>query len=97
MVHVIEIFNEKEWYPIALDWCMDKDLAPHSASDIHGITSEVYNQNKYHRPMTLVLVGERTEKVVREALFANRTIAWFGDNLAAKEEYLKLFLKNRLL
>jgi len=93
MLHAIEVFNEKEWYPIALDWCIEKDLAVTAASDIHGITSEVYNLNKYNRPMTLVLASERTEEAVREALFANRTIAWFGDNLAGKEEYLNAFFR----
>ncbi|MEN8116682.1 MAG: hypothetical protein ABFS16_06860 [Bacteroidota bacterium] len=93
MINAIEVFNEKEWYPIALDWCMDKNLAPHSASDIHGITSERYDLNKYHRPMTLVLAEERSHDALKEALFANRTIAWFGNNLAAKEEYLKAFFE----
>lgn len=91
MLHAIEVFNEKEWYPIALDWCMEKNIAPHAASDIHGINSEFYNLKQYHRPMTLVLASERTEDAIREALFANRTIAWFGDNLAGKEEFLKAF------
>ena len=91
MLHAIEVFNEKEWYPISLDWCMDKDIAPHAASDIHGINSEAYNLDEYNRPMTLVLATERTEEALREALFANRTIAYFGHNLAGKEEYLKEF------
>lgn len=93
MIHAIEVFNEQEWYPIALDWCMDKDLAPHAATDIHGIVSEVYNLDKYNRPMTLVLAEERSEEAVREALFANRTIAYFGHQLAGKEEYLKAFFE----
>ena len=91
MLHAIEVFNEKEWYPISLDWCMEKDIAPHAASDIHGINSEMYNLDKYNRPMTLVLATERTEEALREALFANRTIAYFGHNLAGKAEYLEAF------
>ena len=93
MLHAIEVFNEQEWYPIALDWCMDKDLAPHAATDIHGIIAERYDLEKYNRPMTLVLAEERTEESVREALFANRTIAYFGNHLAGKEEYLKAFFE----
>lgn len=93
MLHAIEVFNEKEWYPIALDWCMDKDLAPHAATDIHGIVSEFYDLEKYNRPVTLVLAKERTEEAVREALFANRTIAYFANTLAGKEEYLKAFFE----
>jgi predicted metal-dependent phosphoesterase TrpH len=93
MLNAIEVFNEKEWYPTALDWCMEKDLAVTAATDIHGITSEVYDLDKFHRPMTLVLARERTEEAIREALFANRTMAWFGNNLAGKEEYLEAFFK----
>lgn len=69
----------------------DKNIAPHASSDIHGITSEFYNLNKYHRPMTLVLATERSEEAIREALFANRTIAYFGHNLAGNETFLKAF------
>lgn len=90
-LHGVEVFNEKEWYPIALDWCIDKELSVISNSDIHGITSETYNLETYHRPMTLVLAKDRTKESIREALFEGRTIAWFGDNLAGKEVYLAAF------
>lgn len=93
LIHAIEVFNEKEWYPIALDWCLEKNLAPHAASDIHGIVSERYDLDNFHRPMTLVLAKERTEESLREALFANRTIAYFGNYLAGKEEYLRAFFE----
>jgi hypothetical protein len=92
-LHGVEVFNEKEWYPIALDWCINKELAVIGTSDIHGITSEIYNLKKYHRPMTLVLAKERTAESIREALFARRSIAWFGHNLAGKEAFLKAFFE----
>ena len=93
MLHAIAVFNEKEWYPVALDWCMEKELAPHAASDIHGVNSEVYNLEKYHRPMTLVFATEKTEEALREALFAKRTLAYFGNNLAGKEQFLNAFFE----
>jgi len=43
--------------------------------------------------MTLVLAKERTVEAIREALFANRTIAWFDESLAGKKEYLKAFFE----
>ncbi len=92
-IHAIEVFNEKEWYPIALDWCLEKDLAPIATSDIHGITSEMYNLKDFHRPMTLVLAKERTIDALHEALLAKRTIAWYGHKLAGKKEYLEAFFK----
>jgi hypothetical protein len=95
-LHGVEVFNEKEWYPVALDWCIEKELAVIGTSDIHGITSETYDLEKYHRPMTLVLAEERTAESIREALFAGRTIAWFGHNLAGKEEYLEAFVEEAI-
>ncbi|QGY43337.1 hypothetical protein GM418_06585 [Maribellus comscasis] len=95
-IHGIEVFNEKEWYPVALDWSMDKNLASMANSDIHGITAGMYNLEKYHRPMTLVFAKERTEKSVKEAMFDKRTLAWFGDNLAGKEEFLSAIFTNAI-
>lgn len=88
-LHGIEVFNEKEWYPIALEWCVDKNLTVFANSDIHGITAGMYNLKKYHRPLTLVFAESSTEKAIKEALFAKRTVAWFGNNLAGEEEFLK--------
>lgn len=88
-LHAIEVFNEKEWYPLVLDWCIDKNLAVIGTSDIHGIISNTYNLEEYHRPMTLVFARERTLESLKEAMMDNRTAAWFGNQLAGKEEYLK--------
>jgi hypothetical protein len=88
-LHGIEVFNEKEWYPLVLDWCIHKNLAVIGTSDIHGIISNTYNMKEYHRPMTLVFTKERTLESLKEAMLDNRTAAWFGNQLAGKEEYLK--------
>jgi len=37
--------------------------------------------------MTLVFAKERTLESLREAMFAGRTAVWYGNNLAALEEY----------
>lgn len=87
-LHGIEVFNEREWYPIALDWCVSKNLSVMGNSDIHEVTSEYYDLANRHRPMTLVLAKERTLDSLREALFAHRTVAWFGDSLAGNREIL---------
>ncbi len=88
MLHAVEVFNEKEWYPISLNWCNDKNLAPVATSDIHGITAGMYNLQKYHRPLTLVFAENHSEEALKEALFARRTVAWFGDILAGNEKFL---------
>ena len=43
--------------------------------------------------MTLVFSRDRSEAAIKEALFAGRTVAWFGSHLAGKEEYLAALFK----
>jgi len=88
-IHGMEVFNEKEWYPVVLQWVLDHDLAVIGNSDIHDVTEHFYDVRFGHRPMTLVFAGERSEAAIREALFAGRCAAWWGDEVAGKEEYLR--------
>ena len=89
LMHGIEVFNEKEWYPIALDWGLEKDLAILGFSDIHIVTSHYYDLVNGHRPMTLIFATERSEEAIKEAMFDGRTVAWFDNKLAGKEEFLR--------
>lgn len=88
-IHGIEVFNEKEWYPIVLDWCLDRNLAVIANSDIHDINAHFYDLVNGHRPMTLVFAKDRSIESIKEAMFANRTVAFFDNKLAGKEIYLK--------
>jgi 3',5'-nucleoside bisphosphate phosphatase len=88
-IHGIEVFNEKEWYPIVLDWCKEKDLAVIGNSDIHDVNAHYYDVVNGHRPMTLVFSEERSEESIKEAMFAKRTLAYFDNKLAGKEPFLK--------
>jgi 3',5'-nucleoside bisphosphate phosphatase len=91
-INGIEFFNEFEYYPLVLEWCKKYNLAVMANSDVHGIISETYPQPEYtHRPMTLVFAKERTSAGLKEALFAGRTLAWFKNTLAGKEELVKPF------
>ena len=92
-MHGIEVFNHTEWYPIALDWCLSKNLTVLCDSDLHGATSLQYDLQRWPRPMTLVFCQDRSEAAVKEALFAGRTVAWFGDQLAGKAEYLQALFR----
>lgn len=96
LIHALEVFNEQEYYPAALDWCNEKGLAYIAASDVHGLISETYDLSGYHRPMTLVFATERTEEALREAMFAGRTVAWFGNFLAGREAFLLEIFKRSL-
>ncbi|MDR2424539.1 MAG: PHP domain-containing protein [Prevotellaceae bacterium] len=70
-IHGVEVFNYDEYYPVAIDWCRDKGLAFSANSDIHYIVDGDYGNSI--RPMTLVFATERSEKGIRDALFAGRT------------------------
>ena len=81
----VEIFNDVESYPIAYDWVKEYGLHPFANSDAHGPVDSYY---KGLRPMTLLLVNERSLEGVKEAMFAGRTIAFFAGNLMGTEEYV---------
>lgn len=89
IIHGIEVFNEKEWYPIALGWSNTYDLAVTGYADIHDVTSHYYPLDTWHRPMTLVFARERSYEGLRSAMFEKRTVAWFSKYVTGKEELLK--------
>ncbi len=92
LLHGLEVFNWDEWYPISMGWAKDKNLTWLANSDIHIVASHRFNLQEYFRPMNLVLARERTMESLKEAMFANQSVAFFLDNLAGTEELLqKLF------
>ncbi len=91
-IHGIEFFNDSEYYPPVLTFCMENNLAVMANSDKHGNISEDYQKPEYpNRPMTLVFAKARTHDALKEALFAGRTLAYFKDIVAGKEEFAKPF------
>ncbi len=91
-IHGIEFFNDREYYPKILTVCKQSNLAVMANSDIHGIISEEYSKSVYpDRPMTLVFAKAYTSDALKEALFAGRTLAYFGNTIAGKEEYAMPF------
>jgi 3',5'-nucleoside bisphosphate phosphatase len=93
LINGIEVFNEKEYYPVTLDWCLKRKIAVIGTSDIHDITSMIYDLVNSHRPMTLVFAKSRTLESVKEAMFSNRTVAYFGNMLAGPEYLLNEIFK----
>lgn len=91
-IHGIEFFNDSEYYPLVLTFCRQNNLAVMANSDAHGIISEEYKEPSYsNRPMTLVFAKARTHEALKEALFEGRTLAYFKDIIAGREEYAKPF------
>ncbi len=88
-MHGIEVFNEKEWYPEALQWALDKNLAMTGNSDIHDVYNRRYNTDIYPvRPVTLVFATARTEEALREAMFARRCATLFFNKLIGPEKWV---------
>jgi len=88
-MHGIEVFNEKEWYPEALQWAGEKKLAIMGNSDIHDVFNKRYNRELYPiRPVTLVFAKERTEESLKEAMFARRTATLFFNKLIGPKEFV---------
>jgi hypothetical protein len=91
-LHGIEFFNNSEYYPLVMTFCKENNLAVMCNSDSHGVISEDYRPPEYtNRPMTLVFAKERSHDSLKEAMFAGRTLVYFRDYLAGKEEYAKPF------
>lgn len=89
LINGIEVFNEVEFYPIVLDWCIDKKLTVISNSDIHDIVSHNYLLETQTRPFTLVFAKDRSSNSIKEALIEGRTLALFNNYLAGREDLLK--------
>jgi hypothetical protein len=93
----IEFFNDVEYYPTVFNICKEYKLTMTGNSDSHDLISEAYTKPEYkNRPMTLVFTKERTANSLREALFAGRTMVWFRDILAGKEEFAGPFFYQRI-
>ncbi len=90
-LHGIEVFNTDEWYPIALKWCKEKNLTVFSGTDIHTPINYWYDLSDplNHRAMTLVFSKDRNTEGVKEALFAKRTIGYFGDTFVGSDELIR--------
>ncbi|TKG90090.1 histidinol-phosphatase [Puteibacter caeruleilacunae] len=88
MLHGIEVYNMKEYYPEAVGWAKEKKLTMFANSDIHAPIGMKFDLEKSHRPMTLVFAKEKSTSAIREALFSRRTAAYFGDTIVGAKEYL---------
>lgn len=96
-IHAVEVLNYMEFYPIAFDWCNQYGIAPMANTDIHELISGDYRWGGGKmRPMTLVFATDRSEKGIKEALFARRTAALFDGKLVGKAEYLMKLIQSSL-
>jgi len=94
-IHGVEVYNDSEFYPEVMAWCLQDDLTMIGNTDIHGTTAEVTASMGYsHRVMTLVFAREKSLEAVKEALFDGRTLVWYGDTLAGKVDMAEPFVRS---
>ena len=92
-LHGIEIFSFTSYYPVVSQWCEERNLAMLGNSDIHYSEWNHYGDQNPLRPMTLVFAKERSHDSVREAVFANRTVAFAVGMVIGRGEWLEKLFK----
>jgi hypothetical protein len=92
----IEIFNSREFYPEALQWADEKNLTILANSDIHTPVGMMYNNEKNHRPVTLVFATEKSEEAIKQALLERRTAAYFSDTIIGERRFLTPVFMNSI-
>jgi len=87
LLHGIEVYNQKTFFPFAVDWANDKKLTITAGSDEHKLTDITYDKDE-QRPLTLVFAKENSVESIREAMFAGRTAAFFENQLVGHTDHL---------
>ena len=92
-IHGVELVNGFEYYPKAFNYCDEYGLTYMGNTDWHGVYKQTYRTDRQSGPITIVFAKERTEAGVKEALFAGRSVAKFGDLLIGSEKNLLALAK----
>lgn len=80
-----------------MDWCLKHDLAVIASSDAHWPIDQTVDRSRgERREMTLVLAESRDGKSIREAIKARRTLAYFGEMIWGREEWLRSLAESAL-
>ena len=89
-LHGIEVVNSNEYYPEAFEFGLEYNLTLFSNSDVHAPIGMTYDMaSGERRPMTLVFARTRTVPAIRKALFNQRTVTYWNNNLYGEEKYLR--------
>jgi hypothetical protein len=87
-LHGLEVANGDTYYPLAHQWCLDRNLTMLGNSDIHSPSLDAVYTPQTHRTLTLVLARQRTVESIHEALTAGRTVVWYGNQLIGRQEHV---------
>jgi len=94
----IEVANDQSFYDEALQIALDNNLTMMGTSDIHKLIDWDFGVAKGgHRPLTLVFAKEKTEAGIKEALFSRRTVVYYKNFLAGKNELLIPLIQQSLI
>jgi hypothetical protein len=86
----LEIVNEYSFYPLALQWALEKKLTILGNSDVHDPIYGTYDQARgQHRPLTLVFATEKSTAAIKDALLAHRTAVYHQNLLIGDASYLR--------
>ena len=97
LLHGIEVANGDFYSAESLQIALDNDLAILGVSDVHYLIDWDYMPHAGgHRTVTLVFAEERSAESIKEALHANRTVAWLGNWLIGREDALMPLLEASL-
>lgn len=96
-MHGIEVVNDREYYPLAHKWAIEKKLTMLSNSDIHDPSFMYFDfDKKDYRAITLVFAVERNEMAIKEALLERRTAVYFNNHLIGDEKFLRPLFENSI-
>lgn len=87
----IEVMNQLDFYPRAVDRANDYGLFVTSNTDLHYSSYEFYRLNGALRNMTIIFAEDKSEDSLKEALKARRTLAYSFGVLAGDESLLRDF------
>ncbi len=97
MMHGMEIVNETNYYPLAHEWCIEKEITMLGNSDVHSPIHMDYAIGQgEHRTITLIFATERKLDAIKEALFVGRTAVYTEDRLIGDEKFLKPIFENSI-
>lgn len=92
----IEIFNDREFYPLAIDHANKYGICPLANTDSHNPMALSFDVRNGHRPMNIIFAKDKSDEALKDALRNGRTLAWSNDILCGDEYLLMAFLKSSI-
>lgn len=89
LISGVEVFNEGEFYPDAIDRAVKNHFYVAGNTDIHITSHDRYGKYGDFRNMTLILAKDASPESIKEALESGRTIAHSHGDLAGPENILR--------